>query len=127
MMKKYETSAIIFDLDSISGIGENYSGFTEELKSASQTITLNRNYTFYKIRPKALDSALNIGKYLTYNDNLWVFYVGKSKKIIQELKLKLSFPEVESERAFIEKEMELDKRYICKNCQKGFTNRENEQ
>lgn len=46
MMKNYDRSVIIFDLDSIAGIGKNYTNFSEELTSASTAALKNVNYSF---------------------------------------------------------------------------------
>ena len=44
-----------------------------------------------------METALNIGKSLTLENNMWIFFVCNERKIVHELKEKLKMPESESE------------------------------
>jgi hypothetical protein len=100
MMKKYRRSVVIFDLDSISGIHKEYSTFDEIVPSACNEAFKSISFSYQKRKPNAMAVALNIGLNLTPQDNLWVFYVSRERKIINELKQSLHFPETPSEKAF---------------------------
>ena len=85
-MKQYPLSVIIFHLDQISGIHKQYNQLSGDMQSASTSALNSTTFQYQKLRPQAMDTALNIGKNLTIDDNLWVFYVCSERKAVQELK-----------------------------------------
>ena len=51
MMKQYNMSVIIFDLDSISGVHKQYNAISSELASASNAALAGTTFQYCKMRP----------------------------------------------------------------------------
>ena len=74
-----------------------------------------------------MDIALKFGQNLIESDNMYIFYVTKTKMMTLETKSALNFPLTPLEQQFDDEQGKLDLQRRCGRCLLYFTERDNEE